>query len=77
MVFANYGFQVYGVDIDTKKLKDVRRLRVGICRSEKHSDFCRKVLSSASLVISSSYDVLRNVNTAFIAVPTPTKANGE
>lgn len=67
IAFSLYGFKVFGVDIDSER---IRAIKTGLVE-----DFPREVVSKAleeSLVVSEDYDILKDADIVFIAVNTPT-----
>jgi len=71
IAFSLFGFKVFGVDIDSEK---IRAIKTGLVE-----DFPREVVLKVleeSLVVSEDYDILRDADIVFIAVNTPTKPDG-
>jgi UDPglucose 6-dehydrogenase len=67
IAFSLYGFKVFGVDIDSER---IRAIKTGLVE-----DFPREVVSKAleeSLVVSEDYDILKDADIVFIAVDTLT-----
>jgi len=72
IAFSLHGFRVVGVDVNEKKVEDVRG---GLVRGFSRETLLR-VIQSGFLRVSTSYDALRDVDIVFVAVNTPTKPNG-
>ena len=71
LAFSLHGFRVIGIDVDDERVKAVR--------SGDAEDFPREAIEKVVdryLYVSTSYDDLRDVSIAFIAVNTPTKPDG-
>ena len=72
---ASKGFSVVGVDVDSEKVEIIRRGEAPFYE-EGLEELLRDVIGE-TLVVSTDYQLLRDVNVVFIAVGTPSKPNGE
>ena len=75
VALASKGFDVVGVDIDVAKVKLIRRGKAPFY--EKGLEELLRDVIGKHLIVSSDYDLLKDVDVVFIAVGTPPKPNGE
>ena len=66
--FSLYGFRVVGVDVNEKRVEDVRR---GLVNGFSKKALL-KAIQSGSLEVSTSYGILRDADIVLVAVNTPT-----
>lgn len=73
VAFANSGLHTYGVDIDTNKITLLNNGKSYI-KNIKNCDINRIIIEK-KLIVSTEFDIVKNVSAVIICVPTPLTVN--